>query len=106
MNRRGFMGFSLAAVGGVFMGRRWYQQGRGLIVPETAVIYLPISGWKDTGWQRYEFSAEDIRRGQRGEVVAIFASPGPGKAIMTAGPHAMYPAGSGNSLYFRLVDSP
>ena len=34
MNRRDFSRFSLAAVGGVFMGRRWYQQGRGLIVPD------------------------------------------------------------------------
>jgi len=33
MNRRDLIGMSLAAVGGVFMGRRWYQQGRGLIVP-------------------------------------------------------------------------
>lgn len=47
MNRRGFLGFSLAAVGGVFMGRRWYQQGRGLMVPEP--IDLADLAWPPAG---------------------------------------------------------
>ena len=46
MNRRDFSRFSLAAVGGVFMGRRWYQQGRGLIVPEQSLILSDLGGWR------------------------------------------------------------
>lgn len=42
MNRRGFLGYSLAAVGGIFVPQagRWYRKGFGLLQPEPEEIVL------------------------------------------------------------------
>lgn len=77
MNRRGFVGFSLAAVGGVFMGRRWYQQGRGLIVPESAGgkcwEYSHVEVLADGGHRvvRYTIKADEMERLQVGDWVRM-----------------------------------
>jgi len=47
MNRRDLIGASLAAIGGVFMGRRWYQQGRGLVVPDSGLVLRGHPRWVD-----------------------------------------------------------
>ena len=56
MNRRLFLGFSLAAVGGVFVPKygRWYRQGSGVLVPNTDWIMNPdMAEWigsPPSGW--------------------------------------------------------
>ena len=56
MNRRDFSRFSLAAVGGIFMGRRWYQQGRGLIVPESGIMRLTLTD--NAAWRYIKVSPQ------------------------------------------------
>lgn len=45
MNRRGFLGFSLAAVGGIFVPKYagWFRQGSGIVVPEWPVGLIDVS---------------------------------------------------------------
>ena len=41
MNRRGFLGLSLAAVGGIFVPKydKWYRQGSGLLVRDPEFMF-------------------------------------------------------------------
>lgn len=74
MNRRGFLGFGLAAVGGVFVPQfgEWYRRGSGLVVPavsslngiststfdlhgENGFVVLPESDW----FGRYQLTSID-----------------------------------------------
>ena len=57
MNRRSFVGFSLAAVGGIFVPRygSCYRQGSGLLVPSRRLGYQAVLWpigiqWRDMGW--------------------------------------------------------
>ena len=58
MNRRGFLGMSLAAAGMVFVPRfgRWHRQGSGLYIPTGHELVLYEGG---RVWKRIPFHPED-----------------------------------------------
>jgi hypothetical protein len=93
MSRRDLIGASLAAVGGVFLGQRWYQRGRGLLVPggftdlpgtdyrlvatsparDTVSLYLPgdpVPSWvldiqgEGKGWATFQTPVMVTRHGK------------------------------------------
>lgn len=53
LDRRGFVGFSLAAVGGIFVRKYdgpWFRRKSGIVVPETMIHQGDDSLVVDEGW--------------------------------------------------------
>lgn len=71
MNRRGFLGFSLAAVGGIFVPKYagWFRQGSGIIVPAKAITKPQLDAlegalteiWREV-YEGYHVNWDAIRR--------------------------------------------
>lgn len=74
MNRRGFLGMSLAAAGMVFAPKfgRWHRQGSGLLVPKPGTTWYVALYTSDGKYHRIPATATKVSQGGYGAVVVDF----------------------------------